>query len=127
MLSGPKRTGKIVRPSEKDSVNTFSENDPRGFPVREGGPSEARLGSPLVSGDASTCNSDIGDACVQRVVEYLRRQFRDALDRADAWKKRAAAQPSKELADEYSRQAHWEEDKAKGYLNQAKSLAQGNG
>jgi hypothetical protein len=78
-----------------------------------------------VSGDASTCNSDI--ECVQRVVEYLRRQFRNALDRADALKKRAAAQPSKELADEYSLQAHWEEDKAKGYLNQAKSLAQGNG
>jgi hypothetical protein len=125
MLSGPKRTGKIVRPSEKDSVNIFSENDHRGFPVREGESPEGRLGSPVVSGDASTCNSDI--ECVQRVVEYLRRQFRNALDRADALKKRAAAQPSKELADEYSLQAHWEEDKAKGYLNQAKSLAQGNG
>src|ERR1051326_7324098 len=60
----------------------------------------------------------------QRAIEDLRKRFREARIRAQELGRKAATESNADLALQYRRQAHFEYDKAKGYLKHAKILAE---
>ncbi len=55
-------------------------------------------------------------------IEHLKKQYADAIARADALHTLAAAQGNEVQAAEYRRSAGFEMDKARGYLKQAEIL-----
>lgn len=57
-------------------------------------------------------------------VRELKHAYREALNRAKAYRKTAAAQSTPEQAAPYREQARFEAAKALGYLKQAKAIRQ---
>ncbi len=59
----------------------------------------------------------------ERAIDDLKKQYREAMTRADGLRMTATAQPTREQSAEYIRQAKSEQDKAMGYLKLAEILA----
>lgn len=59
-----------------------------------------------------------------RAIEELTDQYRKAMSRATSLRSSAVGHSRTEQANEYIRQAQFEEDKARGYLKHAEILAE---